>query len=123
MILIHEIRSKIAELKRRIAAIEDRMLKITPTLSGMPGGGGDGDKLGALVSEKMDLERQLQIYKAKLANEQRNVQIRLKDLPEQQARVAELKLVYEYSWNKISKMTGYSERHCKRIMEAARRKL
>ena len=63
-----DLADEVEQQKQKIQRIRDVAEKITPSMSGMPSGGGTGDKTGCGVSEIVDEQRKLQRMETNLCN-------------------------------------------------------
>lgn len=110
--------------QERLAALKDAAQRVTPHLTGMPGGGGDGDKVGRLAGEIADLERVITAKLALIQAERAAVCGYISALPDQELReILYLRYVSELPWRQMAAETGKSAYWCwekhKKFMEDA----
>ena len=102
--------------QERLAALKDAAQRVTPHLTGMPGGGGDGDKVGRLAGEIADLERVTAAKLALIQEERAAVCGYISTLPDQELReIIYLRYVSGLSWRQMAAELGISEGYCRKI--------
>ena len=98
---IKEINKEISRLKTKTIRLESEATKVTQTLSDMPSAGNVSDKVGNIVTQIADIQREIQNLEI-LRNSELN---RLsKDIFEENCLFMRLSL--HYSWTKIALQAG-----------------
>ena len=113
--------------KRRARAIlneihdlKDLATKITVTFNDMPGGGGSVDKVGAIVTNIVDLQSELAVQAKTMKAEQEIVQAVIDAVDEPDLRqLLILRYINGLTWEKIAVDMNYSWRHTLRLHGAA----
>lgn len=98
---IKQINKEISRLKAKVIRLESEAISTAPKLSGLPGGGGDSDKIGNAVSQITDIQREIQNLEI-LRNSALNRLSR--DIFEENCLFMRLSL--HYSWTKIAVQVG-----------------
>ena len=113
--------------KRRARAIlneihdlKDLATKITVTFNDMPGGGGNTDKIGAIVANIVDLQSELAVQVKTMKAEQEIVQAVIDAVDDPDLRqLLILRYINGLTWEKIAVDMNYSWRHTFRLHGAA----
>lgn len=98
---IKEINKEISRLKTKAIRLESEATKVTQTLSDMPGTGNVSDKVGKIVTQIADIQREIQNLEI-LRNSELNRLSR--DIFEENCLFMRLSL--HYSWVKIAMQIG-----------------
>ena len=98
---IKHINKEISRLRAKVSRLESEAYNVTPKLSDAPGGGGVSDKIGNVVTQITDIQREIQELEI-IRNSELN---RLsKDKLEENCLFMRLSL--HYSWTKIANKVG-----------------
>lgn len=114
---------EINRLKVRIADLREEARSLTQTMSDMPRGGRSDDKMASFAAQIDSLQRTFGEKLAALQNKRIRIDAEVDTLPEQQKRIIRLRFYDKMSWRKISRITHYSESHCRKIKDSAIRRL
>lgn len=96
--------------QERLASLKDAAQRVTPQLTGVPGGGGDGDKVGRLVGEITDLEREIAAKLVLIQEERRRICGYIATIEDPELRqVLYLRYVSGLSWREMAAALGGEE--------------
>ena len=102
-----EIGGLLEERTRWVALAE----KMTPSLSGMPGGAVGGDRLGETVAKIVDLEREIDAKVDELMGHYRKIREAVSQIPDAKEReVLMRRYMQGQSWEEIAERMGVTER-------------
>lgn len=91
--------NRLLEERARWAALAEKM---TPSLSGMPGGAGGGDRLGETVAKIVDLEREIGAKVDELVEHYRKIGEVVSQIPDEKEREVLLRrYIQGQSWEEI----------------------
>ena len=100
--------NRLLEERARWAALAEKM---TPSLSGMPGGAGGGDRLGETVAKIVDLEREIDAKVDELMGHYRKIREAVSQIPDAKEREVLLRRYMQgQSWEEIAERMGVTER-------------
>lgn len=113
---LHILNRELEADQERLASLKDAAQRVTPQLTGVPGGGGDGDKVGRLAGEITDLEREIAAKLVLIQEERRRIcgYIATIDGPELR-QVLYLRYVSGLSWREMAAEMGITEGYCRKI--------
>ena len=107
------LRDEIRRLDENAEVLRARAERLTPILTDMPSGSHDHDQMAGIIAELVDNER-------RAAQACEDTERWLDALPDQQRRVMRLYYVDGIrTWKEVAELLPYSERHCRRIKNAA----
>lgn len=91
--------NRLLEERARWMALAEKM---TPSLSGMPGGAGGGDRLGETVAKIVDLEREIDAKVDELVEHHRKIGEAISQIPDAKEREVLLRrYIQGQSWEEI----------------------
>lgn len=100
--------NRLLEERARWAALAEKM---TPSLSGMPGGAGGGDRLGETVAKIVDLEREIDAKVDELMGHYRKIREAVSQIPDAKEREVLLRRYMQgQSWEEIAERMGVTGR-------------
>ncbi|MDL2324048.1 DUF1492 domain-containing protein [Ruminococcaceae bacterium OttesenSCG-928-A16] len=100
----------------RIAQLREIAAGTTSTVSDMPKGGGEQDKLGAIVATIADFAAEIAADTIPLVTIQRDIQRTINKIPNQKYRdVLELYYLNGWRWDKVAEQMHYSPQHIYRL--------
>ncbi len=113
---IREIRRAINYRQMKIEGLNERAMRTTSSLSGMPRRGGDPSAMATAVCEKIDLEREV----ADLQAEQKELIKKIDELgSDALSTLLYLRYVRCLSWEEIMAKMGYCKAHIFRMHKEA----
>ena len=96
--------------QERLAALKDAAQRVTPHLTGMPGGRGDGDKVGRLAGEITDLEREIAAKLVLIQEERRRICGYIATIDDRELqKILYLRYVSGVSWREMAAVLGGEE--------------
>lgn len=99
---------RLLEEKARWTALAEKM---TPSLSGIPGGAGGGDRLGETVAKIVDLEREIGAKVDELVEHYRKIGEVVSQISDAKEREVLLRrYIQGQSWEEIGERMGVTER-------------
>ena len=108
--------AEINDLLRRKEEIMSRLTRITPTYSGMPGGGGDGDKYTNGVAKIIELEQEMDRRTDDLVDKRREIERCIDATPDAaERRLLKLRYIDDMKWERIALEMSYTQRQVLRI--------
>lgn len=118
------LRDEIRQLDEKAMELRARAERLTSILTGMPSGSHDHDRMAGIVAELADNACCAAAKALELTKACEDAERWIDALPEQQRRV--MRLYYMdgvRTWKEVAERLPYSERHCRRIRNAAIEKL
>ena len=120
---LHILNRELEVDQERLASLKDAAQRVTPQLAGVPGGGGDGDKVGRLAGEITDLEREIAAKLVLIQEERRRICGYIATIVDRELqKILYLRYVSGLSWREIAAETGKSAYWCwkkhKKFMES-----
>lgn len=107
---LHILNRELEVDQERLASLKDAAQRVTPQLTGVPGGGGDGDKVGRLVGEITDLEREIAAKLVLIQEERRRICGYIVTIEDPELRqVLYLRYVSGLSWREMAAALGGEE--------------
>lgn len=114
------LREEIRRLDEKAEVLRARAERLTPILTDMPSGSHDHDQMAGIIAELVDNERRAAEKALALTQACEDTERWLDALPDQQRRVMRLYYVDGIrTWKEVAELLPYSERHCRRIKNAA----
>lgn len=114
---------EIARLKQRIADLRSNAQGLTQTISDMPRSGQSKDRMAEYAAQMEHLQKKFGEKVVALAKKRLEIDEAVELLPEQQKRVIRLRYYDRMSWRRISRVTHYTEQHCRKIKAAGIKRL
>lgn len=107
---------EINDLLRRKDETMARLTRVTPTYSGMPGGGGDGDKYTNGVAKIIELEEEIDRRTDALVDKRREIERCIDATPDAaERRLLKLRYIDGMKWERIALEMSYTQRQVLRI--------
>ena len=98
---------QIEQKQREIQRIWERLTSISPSLSGMPHGGGVNDKIGEGVAELVDKKRELEAEKRGLEAEEKAINAWIDKVEDIQINlILSLRFREKMSWGQVADKIG-----------------
>lgn len=117
---LRTMREEIRRLDEKAEVLRARAERLTSILTGMPAGTHEHDQMAGIIAELVDNERRAAEKTLELTQACEAAERWLDALPEQQRRVMRLYYVDGVrTWKEVAELLPYSERHCRRIKNAA----
>lgn len=83
--------------------------------------GSTADKLSADIAKILDLEAKLVTVTAQYAEEADLAELWIRQLPERERTIMQLRYIEGLTWREVAERTHYSEGHCKNLNTKAQR--
>jgi len=112
-------RTAIARIEESIKRLRSEMERATQILSQAPGRSGTSDKLAMQIQRMQELEAARAHEVADMEEHIDRCRVWLSTIPEQQARIMQLRYIDGLKWEKVADKAGYTKHHCYKIHEAA----
>ena len=120
-----ELKSEMEDLKMRLSEICDALKHLTPTLDGLPKSKTVEDRIGRLITAKLDMEEKLQEMQSEMARSAAEItaEIAMSPLKHTEREILRRRYVDLLNWANIARELRYSETNCYTLHRQALKKL
>ena len=104
---LRHIEKEITLLQERIEELETEAARVTPILTGLPGKGSGGDRIGAVVEQLVEEKEKLEAALQQRQEERRKAMRFINSIDDSQLRtIFVLRFVTGKSWNEVADYIG-----------------
>ena len=120
-----ELKSEMEDLKMRLSEICDALKHLTPTLDGLPKSKTVEDRIGRLITAKLDMEEKLQEMQSEMARSAAEItaEIAMSPLKHTEREILRRRYVDLLNWASIARELKYSEMNCYTLHRQALKKI
>ena len=120
-----ELKSEMEDLQSRLSEVIDALKHLTPTLDGLPKSKTVEDRIGRLITAKLDMEEKLKELQAEMEMTAALItaEIAMSPLKKTEREVLKRRYVDLKNWASIARELRYSEMNCYTLHRQALKKI